>query len=152
MLCLKLSPSSVPHFAGAGLGSMLNSPGMQTVMRQMMENPQLMSSMMNAPITQNMFQVGFGHVLPQTSCSCRYSATNGFLHCSGYLKQELHSNTQLASKVQLEICSMHLKLMDTQKNCPTTILALQLPLCLDLVYHDSRILLRRCLGTIRYEL
>lgn len=36
---------------------MFQSPGMQSLMQQMMENPQLMSSMINAPYTQAMFQV-----------------------------------------------------------------------------------------------
>jgi len=36
--------------------SMFTSPGMQSLMQQMSENPQLMQNMMNAPYTQNMFQ------------------------------------------------------------------------------------------------
>ena len=35
---------------------MANSPGMQSLMQQMLDNPQLMQSMMNAPYTQTMFQ------------------------------------------------------------------------------------------------
>ena len=35
---------------------MFTSPGMQSLMQQMSENPQLMQNMMNAPYTQNMFQ------------------------------------------------------------------------------------------------
>lgn len=35
---------------------MFTSPGMQSLMSQMAENPQLMQNMMNAPYTQNMFQ------------------------------------------------------------------------------------------------
>jgi len=35
---------------------MFNSPGMQSLMQQMMDNPQLMQNMMNAPYTQSMFQ------------------------------------------------------------------------------------------------
>ena len=44
------SPSSN---SGAGL---FTSPGMQSLLSQMTENPQLMQNMMNAPYTQNMFQ------------------------------------------------------------------------------------------------
>lgn len=40
----------------AGLSGMLQSPGMQSLMNQMIENPQLMNSMINAPYTQAMFQ------------------------------------------------------------------------------------------------
>lgn len=41
---------------GEGLSGMFNSPGMQSLMQQMMDNPQLMQNMMNAPYTQSMFQ------------------------------------------------------------------------------------------------
>lgn len=43
--------TTLPGFAG-----MANSPGMQSLMQQMLDNPQLMQSMMNAPYTQAMFQ------------------------------------------------------------------------------------------------
>ena len=39
-----------------GLTNMLNSPGMNSLVQQMLSNPQLMNSMMSAPYTQNMFQ------------------------------------------------------------------------------------------------
>ena len=35
---------------------MINSPGMQSLMQQMLDNPQLMQNMMNAPYTQSIFQ------------------------------------------------------------------------------------------------
>jgi len=35
---------------------MFNSPGMQSLMQQLIENPQLMQNMLNAPYTQSMFQ------------------------------------------------------------------------------------------------
>ena len=35
---------------------MFTSPGMQSLLSQMTQNPQLMQNMMNAPYTQNMFQ------------------------------------------------------------------------------------------------
>lgn len=35
---------------------MINSPGMQSLMQQIVDNPQLMQSMMNAPYVQSMFQ------------------------------------------------------------------------------------------------
>jgi ubiquilin len=35
---------------------LLNSPGMQSLMQQMMENPQLMQNMLSAPYTQSMLQ------------------------------------------------------------------------------------------------
>ena len=35
---------------------MFSSPGMQSLMNQMMENPNLMQNMMSAPYTQAMFQ------------------------------------------------------------------------------------------------
>jgi len=35
---------------------MFSSPGMQSLMQQMMDNPQLMQNMMNAPYVQGMFQ------------------------------------------------------------------------------------------------
>lgn len=52
------STSTTPGLGGLGVAGMLQSPGMQSLMQQMMENPQLMSSMINAPYTQAMFQVG----------------------------------------------------------------------------------------------
>ncbi|KZS07264.1 ubiquilin-1 isoform X1 [Daphnia magna] len=39
-----------------GMTGMLNSPGMQSLMQQIVDNPQLMQSMMNAPYVQSMFQ------------------------------------------------------------------------------------------------
>ena len=36
--------------------SLFTSPGMQSLMNQIQENPQLMQNMLNAPYTQNMFQ------------------------------------------------------------------------------------------------
>ena len=39
-----------------GMAGMANSPGMQSLMQQMVENPQLMQSMMSAPYVQNMLQ------------------------------------------------------------------------------------------------
>merc|ERR1712241_1307595 len=45
--------SSTPNSTGSGL---FTSPGMQSLLSQMTENPQLMQNMMNAPYTQNMFQ------------------------------------------------------------------------------------------------
>ena len=38
------------------MAGMMNSPGMQSLMQQMLDNPQLMQNMMNAPYTQGMFQ------------------------------------------------------------------------------------------------
>lgn len=42
--------------AGSGMAGMFSSPGMQSLMQQMLDNPQLMQSMMSAPYTQNMMQ------------------------------------------------------------------------------------------------
>ena len=39
-----------------GMGGMMNSPGMQSLMQQMLDNPNLMQSMMSAPYTQTMLQ------------------------------------------------------------------------------------------------
>lgn len=39
-----------------GMPGMINSPGMQSLMQQIVDNPQLMQSMMNAPYVQSMFQ------------------------------------------------------------------------------------------------
>lgn len=39
-----------------GMAGMMNSPGMQSLMQQIVDNPQLMQSMMNAPYVQSMFQ------------------------------------------------------------------------------------------------
>ena len=39
-----------------GMPGMVNSPGMQSLMQQIVDNPQLMQSMMNAPYVQSMFQ------------------------------------------------------------------------------------------------
>ncbi|ROT78480.1 putative ubiquilin-1 isoform X1 [Penaeus vannamei] len=50
------SSSTTTGNLGGGLPGMFQSPGMQSLMQQMMENPQLMSSMINAPYTQAMFQ------------------------------------------------------------------------------------------------
>ena len=40
----------------SAMAGMFNSPGMQSLMQQMVENPQMMQSMMNAPYVQNMLQ------------------------------------------------------------------------------------------------
>lgn len=40
----------------SGMTGMMNSPGMQSLMQQIVDNPQLMQSMMNAPYVQSMFQ------------------------------------------------------------------------------------------------
>merc|ERR1712018_564442 len=45
--------NSATPSSGSGL---FTSPGMQSLLSQMTENPQLMQNMMNAPYTQNMFQ------------------------------------------------------------------------------------------------
>ena len=46
-----------PGSSGSSTGSSLfTSPGMQSLLSQMTENPQLMQNMLNAPYTQNMFQ------------------------------------------------------------------------------------------------
>lgn len=45
------SASTLPGFAG-----MANSPGMQSLMQQMLDNPQLMQNMMSAPYTQSLIQ------------------------------------------------------------------------------------------------
>eukprot|EP00093_Oithona_nana_P006247 06247.XXX_107602_105077_1 [CDS] Oithona nana genome sequencing. len=53
------STSTTNSTSGSGSSnpaSMFTSPGMQSLMQQMSENPQLMQNMMNAPYTQNMFQ------------------------------------------------------------------------------------------------
>lgn len=42
--------------AGGGLGSMFGTPGMQSVMRQLAEDPSLMQNMMSAPYMQNMLR------------------------------------------------------------------------------------------------
>jgi ubiquilin len=34
----------------------MNSPAMQSLLQQVMENPQLMQTMLNAPYTQSVFQ------------------------------------------------------------------------------------------------
>merc|ERR1719189_178514 len=47
------SSSSTTSSTGSGL---FTSPGMQSLLSQMTQNPQLMQNMMNAPYTQNMFQ------------------------------------------------------------------------------------------------
>lgn len=48
------SARSTPN--AGGLSGMFNSPGMQSLMQQMIDNPQLMQNMLNAPYTQNMVQ------------------------------------------------------------------------------------------------
>ncbi|XP_077533500.1 ubiquilin [Haemaphysalis longicornis] len=42
--------------AGGGLGGMFGTPGMQSVMRQLAEDPSLMQNMMSAPYMQNMLR------------------------------------------------------------------------------------------------
>ncbi|KAF4514011.1 UNVERIFIED_CONTAM: hypothetical protein B566_EDAN018604 [Ephemera danica] len=44
-----------PTAAGAGTG-LMNSPAMQSLLQQVMENPQLMQTMLSAPYTQSVFQ------------------------------------------------------------------------------------------------
>jgi len=50
------SPSSSSTQGVTGMPGMINSPGMQSLMQQIVDNPQLMQSMMNAPYVQSMFQ------------------------------------------------------------------------------------------------
>ncbi|KAJ8380897.1 hypothetical protein SKAU_G00016750 [Synaphobranchus kaupii] len=46
--------SSVPPNVGSILGGMLSTPGMQALLQQMTENPQLMHSMLSAPYIQSL--------------------------------------------------------------------------------------------------
>ncbi|KAL7646691.1 UNVERIFIED_CONTAM: hypothetical protein RMT77_001944 [Armadillidium vulgare] len=48
--------SSTATSGVGGLPGMMGTPGMQSLLQQLTENPQLMQSMLNAPYTQNMFQ------------------------------------------------------------------------------------------------
>jgi len=50
------TPSNSRPANTEGLSGMFSSPGMQSLMQQMMDNPQLMQNMMNAPYVQGMFQ------------------------------------------------------------------------------------------------
>lgn len=50
------STASTAASGVGGLPGMMNTPGMQSLMQQLTENPQLMQSMFNAPYTQSMFQ------------------------------------------------------------------------------------------------
>ncbi|KAK7116329.1 ubiquilin-1-like [Littorina saxatilis] len=49
------TPTMTSGLLGAQ-GSMFNSPGMQSLMQQMMQNPQMISNMMQAPYMQSMLQ------------------------------------------------------------------------------------------------
>lgn len=49
------SPASSGGGGGGGGGGLFTSPGMQSLMQQMAENPTLMSQMMSAPYMQSMF-------------------------------------------------------------------------------------------------
>ncbi len=52
------STSNTSSNSSSGLtgGSLFSSPGMQSLLQQMTENPQMMQNMLNAPYTQAMFQ------------------------------------------------------------------------------------------------
>jgi len=53
--CTGSSSGSVGGSGAGGQGGLFTSPGMQSLMQQMAENPTLMSQMMSAPYMQSMF-------------------------------------------------------------------------------------------------
>ncbi|XP_077864586.1 ubiquilin-1-like [Saccoglossus kowalevskii] len=51
------APTAFPGFPGGGMGSgMFGTPGMQSIIQQMSDNPQLMQNMLQAPYMQSMMQ------------------------------------------------------------------------------------------------
>lgn len=50
------STTTTPFSTGLGTNNMFNSPGIQSLMQQLADNPQLMQSMFNAPYMQGMLQ------------------------------------------------------------------------------------------------
>ncbi|XP_042861532.1 ubiquilin-1-like [Penaeus japonicus] len=76
------SASTTSGNLGGGLPGMFQSPGMQSLMQQMMENPQLMSSMINAPYTQAMFQVSENCTFSQSFSGKAITTLTLLLHFS----------------------------------------------------------------------
>ncbi|XP_065349017.1 ubiquilin-1 isoform X1 [Cloeon dipterum] len=74
-------PRSVP-----GMG-MLNSPAMQSMMQQMMENPQLMQNMMNAPYTQSVMQ----SMMSNPDIANQLMANAGFLGDNPAMQEQMRN-------------------------------------------------------------
>ncbi|XP_065301135.1 ubiquilin-1 isoform X1 [Dermacentor albipictus] len=68
-----------------GLGGMFGTPGMQSVMRQLAEDPSLMSNMMNAPYMQNMLQT----LASNPDMASQMLATNPLLADNPQLQEQM---------------------------------------------------------------
>ncbi|CAB3369617.1 Hypothetical predicted protein [Cloeon dipterum] len=74
-------PRSVP-----GMG-MFNTPSMQSMMQQMMENPQLMQNMMNAPYTQSVMQ----SMMSNPDIANQLMANAGFLGDNPAMQEQMRN-------------------------------------------------------------
>ncbi|XP_037566342.1 ubiquilin-1 isoform X2 [Dermacentor silvarum] len=68
-----------------GLGGMFGTPGMQSVMRQLAEDPSLMQNMMNAPYMQNMLQT----LASNPDMASQMLATNPMLADNPQLQEQM---------------------------------------------------------------
>lgn len=78
------SDSSTQQPQGRGL---LNSPGMQSLATQMMENPQLMRNMLSAPYTRSMLEA----MAADPSMASRVIAANPFLRSNPQMQEQMRA-------------------------------------------------------------
>lgn len=80
-----------PNDSGTGQQSqsrgLLDSPGMQSLTAQMMENPQLMRNMLNAPYTRSMLEA----MAADPAMANRVIATNPFLRGNPQMQEQMRA-------------------------------------------------------------
>ena len=76
--------SSTPQPQGRGL---LDSPGMQSLAAQMMENPQLMRNMLNAPYTRSMLEA----MAADPAMASRVISSNPFLRSNPQMQEQMRA-------------------------------------------------------------
>lgn len=82
------STGTTPPAAGAGTGStrgLLDTPGMQSLASQMMENPTLMRNMLNAPYTRSVLEA----MAADPSMASRVISANPFLRGNPQMQEQM---------------------------------------------------------------
>ncbi|XP_015601453.1 ubiquilin-1 [Cephus cinctus] len=78
--------TATPHVPTPGRG-LLDSPGMQSLAAQMMENPQLMRNMLNAPYTRSMLEA----MAADPAMASRVIAANPFLRSNPQMQEQMRA-------------------------------------------------------------
>lgn len=73
--------------AGRGAGGLLDSPGMQSLTAQMMENPQLLRNMLNAPYTRSMLEA----MAADPNMASRVISANPFLRSNPQMQEQMRT-------------------------------------------------------------